>query len=316
MRFSISILLASALMAACAPAQDVAQRAPSDQAASGTSLPADTLDAVDAFAACERVTLGAPGSVSLDFGGALIVADGSPPRLAAWSPATDNCVEFQSPPDRPAFRPSDAAVRGFFVYAVDEANRLLLRWDSSGSFRDVLLNFEDLAVRRRVSPSGLDVDASGRVAVTDIENHQIIILDSYLNVDVAFGNYGTFAGQLDTPLGVSFTPRGDLLVCDTGNARLQIFSDAGAHRRVIPADAGDSRFRRPRRATAAEDGRIYVADPQAARVFELSAEGLVLRALVPADPGRFEPVDVALTRDGTLYVADLARRAILSFQVM
>lgn len=276
----------------------------------------DSLPAVLSFHACERLSLNAPVAVCLDFNGVLVLADASPPRLLSHDPRTRACQEFQAPSDRPAFRPSDASVRGFFVYAVDETNRLLLRWDASGTYRDVLLNFEDLVLRRRVSPYGLDVDASGRLAVTDVENHQVVVLDTYLNVDVAFGNYGTYEGQLDDPQGVSFTPRGDLLVADTGNARLQVFGDAGAFKRVIPDAGAENPLRAPRRAVMASDGRVFAADPVARRVIEFTAAGVAARAIVPAGSTGFEPTDVALGRDGILYVCDAASRTLFAFKVM
>jgi sugar lactone lactonase YvrE len=262
------------------------------------------------------VTLGDPQAVTVDFGGVVLVADTSPPRLVSYHPPTAACQEFQAPVDRPAFRPSGVAVRGFFVYAVDETNRLLLRWDASGTYRDVLLNFDELDQRRRVSPFGLDVDASGRTAITDVENHQVIVLDTYLDVDVAFGNFGSFEGQLATPQGIAFTPRGELLVADTGNARLQVFSDAGVFRRVIPTPGGTNPLRRPRRGVASEDGRVFVADPAAGRVFEFSPDGVLVRGIVPSAPGPFRPTHLALGRDGVLYVTDSASQSLYAFQVM
>jgi DNA-binding beta-propeller fold protein YncE len=245
----------------------------------------------------------------------VVVADASPPRLVSYTAESERCVEFQAPDPWPAFRPSGVAVRGFFVYAVDEPDRVLLRWDASGSWRDVLLNFEDLkAPGRRVSPYGLGVDASsGRVAVTDVENHQVIVLNTYLDVDVAFGNYGAFPGQLDTPLGVSFTPRGELLVADSGNARVQFYSDAGSYKRAIPAVGNTSPMRRPRRAVVTEDGRVLVADPVAGRLFEFGPDGALTRAIFPAGVPRFEPTDVVAARDGRLYVTDAARQTLYAF---
>jgi hypothetical protein len=303
--------LATALAAACAcaPAGDSRRAAPT------LAVAADSLSPTLSFHACARLTIGAPAAVCVDFGGLAIIADTSPPRLVSHDSRTDACQEFQAPGEWPAFRPSDVSVRGFFVYAVDETDRLLLRWDASGTYRDVLLSFDDLAERRRVSPYGLDVDASGRVAISDVENHQILVLDTYLEVDVAFGNYGSFDGQLDTPHGVSFTPRGELLVADTGNARLQVFSDAGAFRRAIPAATAANPLRRPRRAIALEDGRVFVADPSARRVFEFAPDGSLLRAILPAGRTGFEPTDVASGRDGVLYVTDAASQSLYAFPV-
>lgn len=297
-----------AAAAACAPPPPVSTDA---------SLPAtlEMLTPDDSWETCAHVTPGEPVGVCVEFGGKTIMADASPPRLAAFG-ADGSCQEFQLPGDQPAFRPSDVSVRGFFVYAVDETGRALLRWDASGAYRDVLLNFADFAGGRRVSPCGLDVDASGRVAITDVENHKVIVLDSYLNVDVAFGNYGTFDGQFDTPEGVSFTPRGELLVADSGNGRLQIFSDAGAHRRTIPEAGADNPMRRPRRAVAADDGTIYVADPAAHRVFVVAPDGVSIRALVADAAAAFTPTDLALGREGRLFVTDVASKSLRAFKVM
>ncbi|HEX6791784.1 MAG TPA: NHL repeat-containing protein [Candidatus Krumholzibacteria bacterium] len=311
----VAILL---VFAACAPAQDSARddTAAAPATSPATSAPADTLEALSSLHTCDRVTLGDPQAVTVDFNGVVVIADTSPPRLVSWHPATKACQEFQAPADRPAFRPSGVAVRGFFVYAVDETNRLLLRWDASGTYRDILLNFDELDQRRRVSPHGLDVDASGRTAITDIENHQVIVLDSYLNVDVAFGNFGSYEGQLAAPQGIAFTPRGELLVADTGNARLQVFTDTGAFRRAIPSTGADNPMRRPRRAVAAEDGRIFAADPAAGRVFEFTPEGGLARSFVPSTPGPFQPTNLALGRDGVLYVTDSASQSLYAFKVM
>jgi len=304
---------------ACAPAQETQSKSSAADAAVSAPVGAvspDTLAPTITFHTCDRVTLGDPRAVTVDFGGVVVIADASPPRLVSYHPAGGQCQEFQAPADRPAFRPSGVAVRGFFVYAVDETNRLLLRWDSSGTYRDVLLNFEDLSDRRRVSPHGLDVDDSGRTAITDVENHQVIVLDTYMKVDVAFGNFGSFEGQFNAPEGIAFTPRGELLVADTGNARLEIFSDTGAFRRVLPAAGAPNPLRRPRRGVMAEDGRVFVADPAAGRIFELSPDGGLVRAIVPQMNGPFQPTDLALARDGVLYVTDSASQSLYAIKVM
>lgn len=303
---------------ACASAQDSGTTASQPEAKPSAPLGAvlsDTLQPTLTFHNCDRVTLGDPRAVTVDFGGVVVVADASPPRLVSYRPDTKQCQEFQAPADRPAFRPSGVAVRGFFVYAVDESNRLLLRWDSSGTYRDILLNFEDLNERRRVSPHGLDVDVSGRTAITDVENHQVIVLDTYMKVDVAFGNFGSFEGQLNAPEGIAFTPRGELLVADTGNARLEIFSDTGAFRRAIPPAGTANPMRRPRRGVMAEDGRIFVADPAVGRIFEFAPEGALLRAIV-LTTGSFKPTDLALAREGVLYVTDSASQSLYAIKVM
>ena len=144
----------------------------------------------------------------------------------------------------------------------------------------------------------------------------MLVLNTYLEVEVVFGNYGSYPGQLDTPQGISFTPTGDLLVADTGNGRVQIFRDGGSFLRTIPAEGETNPMRRPRRAVMAQDGRIFVADPAAHHVFIFDSEGRFQRALSPAGEGRFEPTGVGFSRDGLLFVTDTASRSLLVFKVM
>ncbi len=89
-----------------------------------------------------------------------------------------------------------------------------------------------------------------------------------------------------------------------------------SRRRVIPEPGSPNPLRRPRRAVAGEDGRVFVADALARRVFEFAADGVFVRAMVPEGAGPFKPTDVALGRDGVLYVTDTARKAVTRIKVM
>lgn len=302
MRHVIAAVFVSAALAACgpppppgfAPADGFEKVAPVEEY-SGTGL-----------------TLGEPLAVALDFSGRAVIADGSPGRLVRWERATGGEQEFQRPAASVGFYPTDAAIHGFFAYAVDESGRKILRFDDDGAYRDVLLSFEELALGRRVSPYSVAVDASGRVAITDVENHQVLVFDAYLTLEIAFGNYGTFEGQLSNPQGVSFAPRGELVVADTGNRRVQVFTDGGAYVRSIPGPGQPNPLRRPRRAVVDDAGRVIVADPAAGAVFVFDAGGALQRAITP---GRaFAPTDVERSRDGSLFVTDEAGRSVLVFK--
>jgi len=263
------------------------------------------------FSGSGQLRLGEPVAVAVDFSGRAVIADGSPGRVLRWDENTD-AQEFQPPAG--GLYPSDVAVRGFFVYAVDEPARRIVRFDDTGAFRDVLLNFEELDLGRRVSPYSLDVDDGGRFAVTDIENHQVLLFDSYLSLQTAFGNYGSFDGQLDTPMGISFSRGGDIVVADTGNRRVQVFSDGGGLERTVPAKGATNPLLRPRRAVLDGDGRVYVADPGAGAVFVFDADGRPERSIVPSGSDGFTPTDVARSRSGVLFVTDETSRSLFVFK--
>lgn len=276
----------------------------------------ERIEPLAVFGEVGRLVLGEPLGVCVDFDGNAIVADGSPGRLVTFDRRGERAQESEQPPDNPGFYPTDIALYGFFTYAVDERQRTLVRFDKDGTFRDVLLNFDQLTGTRRVSPYGIGTDAQGRIAITDIENHQVLLLDSFLRVDILFGNYGSYPGQLDTPLGVSFTSTGDIVVADSGNGRVQYFTDAGEPKRVVPADGEINPLLLPRRAVVNGEGVLYVADPDAEGIFVFDAEGRYLRWLVPGGAERFQPTDLVIHRDGKLYVTDALRRVLYVFQVM
>jgi DNA-binding beta-propeller fold protein YncE len=271
----------------------------------------------DAAAASARyqsreIPLGEPLAVAVDFQGRAVIADGSPGRIVRWDGMS--VEEFKAPSTGLGFYPTDVAIHGFFVYAVDEIGRTILRFDNAGHYRDVLFNFEEIDLGRRVSPYGIAVDAGGRVAVSDIENGQILVFDNYLSLEVAFGNYGTYDGQLSSPLGVSFGPAGEIVVADTGNRRVQVFTSGGAFTSVIPAPGQPNPMKRPRRAVVDTDGRMFVADPNAGRLFVFDRQGRLQLALLPEGYERFEPTDVEVTPGGKLFVADEANRTVHVFE--
>ena len=75
-------------------------------------------------------------------------------------------------------------------------------------------------------------------------------------------------------------------------------------------------MRRPNRGVASGDGRIFVADPVAGRVFEFTPAGSLARTIRPSTPGPFTPTNLALGRDGVLFVTDSASQSLYAFKVM
>ncbi|MFH1755250.1 MAG: NHL repeat-containing protein [Candidatus Latescibacterota bacterium] len=276
----------------------------------------EAVEPVAVYQSAGNVFLGEPLAVSVDMRGDMYLADGMPSRVIRFTKDGGSAVEFQNPLRSPGFNPSDIRLHGFFIYVIDAVGRKLHRFDQDGAYRDMLLNFNQEIIGRRISPYGMDVDPSGRVVISDIENHQILLFDGYLSLEVAFGNFGAYPGKLDSPQGVSFAKTGELIVADTGNARVQFFGEGGDLIRVIPLPQQDNPFIAPRRAVIDDFGRLYVADPAAGRLFLFDQTGNLLRALYPAGVDEFEPTDVEVTRGGMVYVTDSRSRSLFVFKVM
>ncbi len=257
--------------------------------------------------------LGEPLAVSVDFAGAVYVGDGAPGRIACWLPSGKGSFEFQKPTQQPGFYPSDIEATGFFVYALDPVQRTLLRFDNRGAYRDILVKFDELAAGRRITPAGLDVDSSGRIVVSDVSNHQVIFFDAYLAVELVFGNYGSHQGQFDSPEGVAFAPGGGFVVTDTGNRRIQLF-DAGGKLLVSVPPGEPNPLVKPRRAVTDKNRNVYVADPEARRVFVFGADGTLLRSIVPANVSDFRPTDIEIDVSNTIYVTDTANSSVFVFK--
>ena len=55
---------------------------------------------------------------------------------------------------------------------------------------------------------------SDKLYFADMENHQIMVIDSDLNYIRSFGNYGQGPGEFNNPTSVSMFSNGDILVTD------------------------------------------------------------------------------------------------------
>jgi len=261
------------------------------------------------------VPLGEPLAVSVDFGGTVYVADGAPGRILAWLQPGSGSIEFQRPTQQPGFFPADIKASGFFVYALDPDRRTLLRFDNRGAYRDILIDFDELSAGRTITPMGFDVDSYGRIAVTDVASHQVMVFDSYLAAELVFGSYGPSPGQFDSPRGVSFLPAGGLLVTDTGNRRVQLFDAGGKFSSSLPL-AGDvlNPFVEPVRAVMDGSGWVYVADPGAGRVYVFSPDGALAHSILPAEVMHFEPTDIDIDASNAIYVTDAANASVFVFK--
>ncbi len=82
------------------------------------------------------------------------------------------------------------------------------------------LDLENLKESPLQEPRALALDSNDNIYVTDIENHNINILDSNGNHLKSFGKKGRGAGEFYYPQGIAVDSKGNIWVSDTGNNRL------------------------------------------------------------------------------------------------
>jgi len=142
-----------------------------------------------------------------------------------------------------------------------------------------------------------------------------------------FGEPGSGPGQLMRPTGIKVGPDGFVYIADTGNHRIQKFTQAGQFVAVIGGYSAAEEetgvpggFREPWDVAVAPDGTIYVADTWNHRIQQLDGEGNLIAAWgeygPPEMPGItfYGPRGLALAPDGRLYVTDTGNKRVMVFE--
>jgi sugar lactone lactonase YvrE len=155
-------------------------------------------------------------------------------------------------------------------------------------------------------PRAVAVSADGTVAVADTGHKRIVLVSGggeKPKVET-IGREGSAPGELVEPVGVTWIDRRRLLVCDTGNRRLQVFDREGNAVAEVPLpEAWTDFYSRPQVLALAED-RWLVTDTPAKSLW-LVEDGLPRK--IDLEEAGIVPSGLALHGD-TLYVADLGSR--------
>jgi DNA-binding beta-propeller fold protein YncE len=150
-------------------------------------------------------------------------------------------------------------------------------------------------------PTDIAWDRDGNVYVTDgYGNSRVLKFDKYGNPLLGWGMKGTGPGQFDTPHTIVID--GDLVyVGDRENARIQIFDRDGRFLRQWKLGS-------PFGLVLAPDHTLYMADAIAGRILKIDPEGKVVPSFAGPQPGqgpRFDPHEIALGLDGSIFTAEV-----------
>jgi NHL repeat len=122
----------------------------------------------------------------------------------------------------------------------------------------------------------------------------------------SFGEFGSGAGQLDSPAQIFVGPNGNLYVADSGNNRISVYAGDGSFLRSF----GQAQLLEPKDVALADSGRIFVADSGNNRVAVFSSEGGFLSAFGEGELN--DPTGVAVV-GATVFVADSGNNRVAVF---
>jgi tripartite motif-containing protein 71 len=123
-------------------------------------------------------------------------------------------------------------------------------------------------------PTGLVCDHSGNIIVSDSENHRIQVFKFEPKAQkleakflFSFGKYGEKEGEFIRPSGVTCDHEGNILICDSGNFRIQVYSkDYKFLYSFGKFGEKDGEFVFPRRIKCDQNGDIFVCDTRNHRI--------------------------------------------------
>jgi DNA-binding beta-propeller fold protein YncE len=158
-----------------------------------------------------------------------------------------------------------------------------------------------------IYPCGLAVDRAGFIYVSEFGGNDRIHTFTPEGREVAvFGTHGSGPGQFNRPQDLAVAGDGTIYVADACNHRIQILNPDGSFRAAW-SGSGDSALRYPYDVAIEAGGTLIVCEFGNNRLQRFTTDGRSLgRWGGPGiEPGRFHaPWDVALGRDGRVFVAD------------
>ena len=128
------------------------------------------------------------------------------------------------------------------------------------------------------------------------------------------GGKGTGKGEFDMPMGITVDAKGNVLVADTNNGRIEKFSPTGAFLSIMGNKGfGQGLLAAPNGIAVDRNGNLYVADAGNHHVQKLAADGTFIAEWKGPDAGFYGPRRIAIGPDDSIYIVDQGRTRIVKF---
>jgi sugar lactone lactonase YvrE len=251
--------------------------------------------------------------------GTLIFCDEKRGKVFGLDPGSLAWYEFDVPNSRPS-RPLDVVVDGFKILVLDAGGNNVFRYDLNGSWLDRVLDIRQVDPSNIPQVTAFSLDRDGRMVIADVSQQQVLLLDTFLSLQMRVGAPGTLDDQFTDPSGITFLPDGGFVVSDRGNRRLCRYDRLGFFEQTAGGDFDSANpFILPQGVTSDKFGNLFVADQGNGKVHVLDRRMRHLTDIGEDFPLRgtpTAPVDVAVGPGEVLAVTDRARDAVLLYRII
>jgi DNA-binding beta-propeller fold protein YncE len=206
---------------------------------------------------------------------------------------------------------------GRYVFVVDQSNHRVQVFDIMNSAPVTSYGTKGFAAHQFHSPCDVCIDRDNRVVVSDMLNHRLQVFEftpktQELRHVKTFGGKGAEAGQFLFPKGLTMDEDGKLLVCDSGNHRVQIFdmNNSMAFVKCLGTTGvqgmENGQFFSPLDIACDCDGNILVADKNhRIQVFDPEGSFKFVFGQKGRKDGCFNyPANITVSDENKLYVSD------------
>ena len=156
-----------------------------------------------------------------------------------------------------------------------------------------------------------------KVYVCDTYNHRITILNTDLTFHGSFGCEGSDPGQFNRPESIIVDLKGNVVVADCDNHRIQVFDASGHFLSVITHTTTKQRLQAPIGVSVGPNSCLYVVEHDLNRVSFFDAGGKYIRSFGKRGDkdGEFKnPYCVAVDGEGYVHVSDTCNNRIQIFK--
>ena len=191
-------------------------------------------------------------------------------------------------------------------FAIQVKTRLQLRPISSFG------QAEGASVGTFGGPWGVAINNRDEIAVSDYDNHRVLVFCSDGNYLRSFGTKGDKQGEFEFPSGIAFDKNENIIVLDTHNHRVQIFSEQGEFLSQFGGRGYlDHQLNFPHGLNLDRDGNIIVCDRDNQLVKIFSPSGMLISKI--GGHGIFREPFHCVQHENYLVVSDSAADCIKVF---